>query len=336
MGLSDYHSREITVGKAVELSPEKDFRMTSLLAEPRKTSTAAPAISIVIAAVNGWDVLGSTLDSIDALPERNQIEVIVVEPFGGDVRNRLKSRTIRVRIVPIDGKRPIPRMRYVGVQEARGDLVAILEDHAEVDQCWAEAILEAHRDSEIGAVGGRVENGKAGWVNSAVFFCEYTAYMGPVAEGTTDDLPGNNIAYKREHLLKHAELLDDGKWESWINDRLLAEGVPIISSNRIVVRHIKSFRLGYFLFQRFHFARSYAGMRRVDQSILKRVIYGLGSLALPPLLLLRVVRQALKKKRNLGQFAVCLPLIALFLTIGAAGEMIGYLAGPGRSLDRVE
>jgi hypothetical protein len=29
-------------------------------------------------------------------------------------------------------------------------------------------------------------------------------------------------------------------------------------------------------------------------------------------------------------------LIALFYTVGAAGEMIGYLIGPGDSLSRVE
>lgn len=310
--------------------------MTTLRIEARKSSTAAPAISIVIASVNGWDVLGPTLDSIDRLPERDRLEVLVVEPENGDVRSRLRERSKRVRIVAIEGKLSIPRMRYLGVCQAKGDLIAILEDHAEVDHEWASTILETHQDPDLGAVGGRVENGKSGWVNSAVFFCEYTTYMGPVIEGPTDDLPGNNIAYKREHLLNHAELLDDGKWESWINDRLVSEGVPIVSTNRLVVKHIKSFRLGYFLTQRFHFARSYAGMRRGDQSTAKRLIYGFGSIALPPLLTLRVMRQALKKRRDLARFVACLPLIALFFSVGAAGEMLGYLVGPGRSLDLVE
>ena len=310
--------------------------MPTLFASSKKSAIAAPAISVVIASVNGWKVLGPTLDSIDSLPEREQMEVVVVEPTGGALRERLMTREPSVRVVPIDGKRPIPRMRYLGVKEAKGDLIAILEDHAEVDREWANALLETHQDSAIGAVGGRVENGKTGWVNEAVFFCEYTAYMGPVAEGPTNDLPGNNIAYKREHLLKHAHVLDAGKWESWINDQLLAEGVPIVSTNRAVVRHIKTFSLGYFLTQRFHFARSYAGMRRIDQSWTKRCLYGVGSLILPPLLLARVIRQAIRKRRNLGRFAVCLPLIALFFTIGAVGEMIGYLAGPGRSLELVE
>ena len=47
-------------------------------------------------------------------------------------------------------------------------------------------------------------------------------------------------------------------------------------------------------------------------------------------------KTVVKKRRNLGMFAVCLPMIATFLTMGAFGEMVGYLAGSGTSLDRVE
>jgi len=305
---------------------------TATLARPRLSATSAPSLSIVIAAVNGWD----TLDSIDRLPERNQIEVIVVDPIGGDLRERLVARMPPVRVVEVLETRPIPRLRYLGVMRARGDLIAILEDHAAVDSEWAKALIDGHRDPLVGAIGGAVENGERGLVNWSVFFTEYAAYMSPVPEGLTDDLPGNNIAYKREHLLRHADVLDAGKWESWVNDRLRSEGVPIASTNRAVVRHIKPFRLGYFLTQRFHFARSYAGMRRGEQSWAKRLVYAAGSSILPALLLARVARTTLRKRRNLGMFVVSLPLIALFLTVGAFGEMVGYLAGTGSSLDKVE
>ena len=300
----------------------------------RIDSTPIPELSVVIASVNGWDLLRPTLRSIDALPERARIEVVVVEAVGGATREN--ARNHEPPVVLIESRRlPIPRLRYQGVIGSRGALVAILEDHAEVSADWARSVLEAHRSS-WGAVGGAVENGGVGLVDWAVFFCEYAPYMNPVAQGETDDLPGNNIAYKRPHLLGHAHLLDDGKWESWINDRLRRDGVPIASDRRMVVRHIKPFRLGYFLRQRFHFARSYAGMRRADQSYTKRWVYGIGSLALPLILLVRVTRTVLGKRRQLGRFAICLPLVTLFFVVGAFGEMIGYLLGPGASLDKVE
>jgi hypothetical protein len=302
---------------------------------PTTSSSAPPALSIVIASVNGWPVLGPTLEALDAQPERDRMEVVVVDAVGGETRERLLAHSPKVELVEADGRPPIPRLRHQGVRRARGEVVAILEDHGEVAHDWASQVLEAHR-GPWGAVGGPVENGRKGLVNWAAFFCEYTPYMGPIPEGEHADLPGNNIAYKRPHLLRHAHLLDEGRWESWINDRLRADGVPLRSTNRMVVWHIKPFRAMSFLAQRFHFARSFAGMRRADQSWPRRLLYGAGSAALPALLLARITRQVLTKRRHLGRFAACLPLLGLFLTVGAAGEMVGYLFGPGRSLERVE
>lgn len=302
---------------------------------PSLAQDAAPQLSVVIASVNGLALLGPTLDALDAQPERARMQVIVVEAVGGATREALHRREPRVEVVAVDEKSTIPALRHRGVIRARGDLVAILEDHGEVEAGWASALIEAHK-GPWGAVGGVVENGRTGLVDRAAFFCEYAPYMGPVVEGESTDLPGNNIAYKRLHLLRHAGELEQGRWESWINDKIRLDGVPIASTNKAVVRHIKPFRLGHFLTQRFHFARSYAGMRRVDQSPAKRLVYGVGSLALPALLTLRVTRTTLAKGRDVGQFAACLPLIALFYAVGAAGEMLGYLIGPGDSLARVE
>ena len=308
--------------------------MTSLDA---LTTATSPVLSVVVASVNGWSMLGATLRSLDAQAERSRMQIIVVEAVGGETRRQLLAHRPEVEVIPVDVKKTIPSLRHLGVIQARGDLVAILEDHGEVDPGWAGALIEAHRASPSwGAVGGTVENGREGLVNWAAFFCEYTAYMGPVHEGESTDLPGNNIAYKRPHLLRHAGELEQGRWESWINDKIRLDGVPIASTNRAVVRHIKPFALGNFLVQRFHFARSYAGMRRVDQTLIRRLIYGLGSAALPAILLIRVTRTVVAKKRFLGRFVACLPLIALFTTVGAIGEMVGYLVGPGDSLSKVE
>ena len=300
-------------------------------------SPATPALSVVIASVNGWDVLGPTLSALDAQPERLLMEVIVVDRVGGETREYIKKHAPSVLLIEADTSTPttIPGLRYQGVIVSTGALVAIVEDHGEVSPGWAAALIEAHQ-GPWGAVGGAVENGREGLVNWAAFLCEYTPYMGPIAEGEWLDLPGNNIAYKRDALMRHAGELKAGRWESWINAKLQAEGVKTASTNAAVVRHIKPFRLGEFLVQRFHFARSYAGMRRVDQSPVQRLIYGFGSAALPALLLARLARQALAKKVKPTRILAASPLVGLFFTVGAFGEMLGYLFGPGASLSRVE
>jgi glycosyltransferase involved in cell wall biosynthesis len=306
--------------------PEADCSATSL--------APVPVLSVVVASVNGRAVLEPTLDALDTLPERDRIEVIVVETVGLATREHVRARRPEVVLVEAE-RQSIPRLRYAGIVRARGELVAILEDHARVDRGWAAALLKEH-ERPWGAVGGPVENGNDGLVNWAAFFCEYAPYMSPVVDGETADLPGNNIAYKRPHLMRHAQVLEGGKWESWINDRLRADGVAIASTQSMVVHHIKPFRLGNFLTQRFHFARSYAGMRRHDQSWAKRLLYGIGSLALPALLTARVTRTVLAKGRHVGRFLLVSPLVVAFLTVGAFGEMVGYLLGSGASLEQVE
>ncbi|WZO97354.1 glycosyltransferase [Isosphaeraceae bacterium EP7] len=300
------------------------------------TISAAPRLSVIIAAVNGWDLLGPTLEALDGQPERASIEIIVVAKFADQVREPLAAGPWPVRLIEGTAGATIPALRHQGVVASRADVVAILEDHVRVGPDWAGGMLDAHASGAWGAVGGAVENGREGLVNWAAFLCEYAKYMGPRADEATDDLPGNNISYQRSHLLRHAHLLAEGKWESWINDQLRADGIPLRGSSRAEVRHIKPFKLAHFLVQRFHFCRSYAGMRRPDQSWARRLIYGAGSTALPALLTLRLVRTVLEKGRHRLKLAAALPLIAVFFAVGATGEMLGYLIGPGRSLELVE
>jgi hypothetical protein len=297
-------------------------------------SAEPPDLSVVVASVNGWDMLERTLRALDAQPERGRMEVIVVETLGGAAVERVRSHRPAVVVIAC-GRESIPRLRYRGICRARGRLVAILEDHGRVAPDWAATVLAAHQHP-WGAVGGAVENGSDGLVSWAVYLCEYSTYMNPVVDGVAHDLPGNNIAYKRPHLLRHARVLEEGKWESWINDRIRADGIPIASTGAMVVHHIKPFRLGNSLIQRYHFARSYAGMRRGDQSPAQRLVYGFGSLALPALLTARLMRTLLWKRRHLGRFVLVSPLVVLFFTVGAWGEMMGYLFGPGTSLEKVE
>lgn len=295
-----------------------------------------PTLSIVIAAVNGPAVLDRTLRAIEQLPEKDRIEVLVVETPDSNICHVLAERSVQCRAVPggstADG---IPRLRHRGVMAASGELIAILEDHVDVAPNWAATIFQVMADPAVAAVGGKVEAGQEGWVNWGVFLADYARYIGPVAEGVHADLPGNNIAYRREALLAHADALADGKWESWVNQRLAAEGRRLISTNRMVVRHCKHFRLSEFLRNRWHFGRSYAGMRISSLGPAKRAIYGAGSTILPLLLTVRATRLISSRDVSKARLAASWPLIALVMTVGAAGECVGYLFGPGRSLEHV-
>jgi len=309
-----------------------------------RSESRPPRLSVVIASINGREVLEPTLDALDAQTIRDEMEILVVEAVGGATRAHLAERLPVVRVIPVQERMSIPRLRALGGRAATGDVVAILEDHVAVVPGWAEAIVAAFEqtdDPTLAAVGGPVLNGRRGWVDRAAFLTEYTPFLPPLQPrdpAAVPNLAGNNIAYRRAWLERHLDLLEQGRWESWINAAILRQGGRLEARDAAAVRHIKPFTLADFLTQRFWFCRSFAGMRRADQSPVVRLIHIAGSPLLPALLLARIARAVWIDKRpgHRADFLACLPLILLFLTVGAAGELVGYLWGTGGSLERVE
>jgi hypothetical protein len=63
--------------------------------------------------------------------------------------------------------------------------------------------------------------------------------------------------------------------------------------------------------------------------------YAVAAVALPPVLLGRIVSRVAARRRYRGVLVKSLPLMALFVLAWAAGEIVGALTGPGDSLSRV-
>jgi len=101
-----------------------------------------------------------------------------------------------------------------------------------------------------------------------------------------------------------------------------------------VLDHAKDFGFREFLSQRYHYSRSYAGMRNSDLGG-KRLLYALGSPLIPVLMYRRIATNVLGRRRHRRELALATPLIILYTGVWAAGEAIGYVFGGGRSLLRV-
>jgi hypothetical protein len=69
--------------------------------------------------------------------------------------------------------------------------------------------------------------------------------------------------------------------------------------------------------------------------VTKRLAYAAAALALPPLLFYRTLSRVVSKGRHRAELVRSIPLLALFVSSWAIGEMVGYAAGPGDSLEKV-
>jgi hypothetical protein len=289
-------------------------------------------LSVVIASVNGMPYLGRCLD---ALTERAPgAEVVVADWTDEATRAQVRERWPSVKLLSFDEPKTIPELRAAGVFAATAPVVALIEDHCLVAPGWADRLEAAHRDGHEVA-GGPIRNVVTDRIRDwAAFFCEYSAVMEPMPRGPVGGLPGMNVSYGPEALRAIDDLLREGRWETWLHPRLQQRGFELWCEPEAVVEHDKDFDLREFLSQRYHYSRSYAGMRNPDLGA-RRALYALGTSLLIPLLYARMARNVFGRRRARRQFLLATPLVLLYVAVWAFGEAVGYAFGGGRSLLKV-
>lgn len=261
--------------------------------------------------------------------------VIAVERLGPTFRAEVAAAFPEVTILSVPRDTTIPEMRAAGIRAASAEAVGMIEDHVIVPPDWSARML-AELDAGCDVVAGPVENLATGTrVDWAAFLCEYSAVLPPLPDGPSDWLPGNNTVYRRAVLDRFDAVLDDGKWENHLHDRMRAAGVTLTLRNAIVAGHKMHYSFWLYFSQRYLYSRSYAGARVSHASLPKRLAMGLAAFALPPLVYLRVVRNVRAKGRHGDELLRSLPLLVPFALSWGAGEVAGYWFGAGRSLSRV-
>ena len=298
-------------------------------------ANSTPRISIVIASIVGPPFIDECLLSVEKQARECSAEVIVVACGDQAYADRIRRKFAWVRVIHRPDRETVPELRRRGVKEARGAIVAIIEEHCLAAPNWLETALDAHAGGHYGVVGGPVVDHAykrmRDWV---VYFCEYNGYLPPWPDGETYNLGSANIAYSRAVLLKYEKFLSGGYWEAGLHPRLIADGVKFRSVPGMVVYHRGPFNYGYYLQQRYWFSRAFAGARQLPAS--RKLIYFLVSPLVPFLLLARMAQRVVRQRCRVEKFAQSLPLLIPALFVYVAGEVVGYVAGPGDALLRVE
>jgi len=293
-------------------------------------------LSVIIPSVNGLPSIGECLTALEKQRGSIDAEIIVADSNHDGTAEHICKNFPRVKLLKLNERRGIPELRALGMREATGDILIIIEDHCIAPENWFVEIVKAH-DSEYGVVGGAVENGSPErLVDWAVFLCEYSSFMLPIFAGETEFITGNNTSYKRKVIEQLDEKLKRDYWEYFLHEELKSTGVKFLSTPSIVVSHKKEFGFFYFLSQRFHYSRSFAAMRRTKSKVSKQLIQLLFAPLLPAYLTWRIMRNVLHKKRHYKEFFLSLPLLVIFMFSYALGEFVGQLFGPGNSLVKVE
>ena len=299
---------------------------------PGTGAVEGPALSVVVASVNGMPYLGACMDALAT--RAPEAEIIVADWTDDETRAHVRERWPGVMVLSFDEPTAIPELRAAGIFASTAPVVALIEDHCLITPTWSARLRLAHAAGH-GVVGGPIRNVATERIRDwAAFFCEYSAVMEPMAAGPVPGLAGMNVSYNRAALAVIDDLLRAGRWENWLHPRLREHGFDLWCEPEAVVEHDKDFDLGEFFSQRYHYSRSYAGMRNPELGR-KRALYAMGTPLLVPLLYGRIARNVFSRRRHRREFLLATPLILSYVTVWAFGEAVGYVLGGGRSLLRV-
>jgi hypothetical protein len=306
--------------------------------EPASSMTDATTVSVVVASGAGGPFLFRCLDSLRDQAAAHQADVIVVDRCGEPTSQRVEREYPFVTLIKADvsqGRPTVQELRRQGAWRARGEVVAILEEHKVAPPDWLDVIRRSFQPGDA-AIGGPILDADYSrlrdWV---VYFSEYHNYMPPWEDGDRYQLNGANVAYCRRLLLEHDGVLGTGYWEVVLYPRLARQGrfraVPAMG-----VYHVGPYDYGYYLGQRYFVSRAWGGSQRRTASLLRRLAYLIAAPLVPLLLLGRVVHRAAQSKHRLGKLLLALPLLLPTAVAYVWGEWLGYLVGAGRALEFVE
>jgi len=288
-------------------------------------------LSVVVVSYNDAR-LGACLEALSRQPDVT--EIVVSDCSAVDPSLRWQTSFPRVRFLHWPERRSVPRLRWAGVRETSGDLVAAIEARTIPDSTWAARLVAAHQaHPDAPVVGGAVAPAAATSVrDDGLYFCEYGRFSPPVRCGAADELSGANLSYLRAALDEAADVITEGRWETALHERWRHNGRQLIQSDAIVTFQ-NAMDTSTIVKQRFSYGRAYAAARFNPRSFRRRFTYALLSPSLPLVLTWRTARHLAGHPLS-ARFWRSLPWTMLFNSAWAAGECVGYLR-PGSGVDAI-
>ncbi|UKS29210.1 glycosyltransferase [Paenibacillus sp. HWE-109] len=217
-----------------------------------------PSISIVICTFNRADLLHLTLESILALEDLDQTEILIVDnnstDHTRDVADTFIQRylgILRVQYV-FEQKQGLSAARNSGIEQAQGDIVAFLDDDAIPCKVWIRTMLTTFGEQlEVEAMGGRIrpnfESERPEWLIKGLEMPYTIVDLGPKKQEYPVTLHpfGANMAIRKSFLVAHyfpthlgriGNMLLSGE-ESWLFEQMKKQRKVILYHPDMIVDH---------------------------------------------------------------------------------------------------
>ena len=301
----------------------------------RMPTETAPPITVTVSTVQGWPEIEPNVRSFEATAAAVGGEVVVSDGSGLPAPS-VETLGPRTTWISEPGK-SVFQLRVAAYRAAIAPIVGVTEDHCFLPADWARRNLDAHAaHPEAAAIGGSVVNGATdSAMDWASFLIVQATVAAPIRSGPTRRIAGAvAVSYKRPALDGMDEHAGMGTMDALHQRALASSGAALIADDAIRVVHVQSLGFAGTAVIHFHAGRTFAGFRRqrMDPGQLLRLA------ATPVVPVARFIRTArLVGSKGYGRELLrAAPAIWFLLVVQTAGQVVGYVAGPGDSPNRVQ
>jgi len=273
-------------------------------------------------------------DALDAM----QIVVVDVAPEGAEPLSAPEGAPVEILRLP--DVRRWAQARRAGLERLTTEIVAFVEEHCFTDPGWARALIGAH-EGPWATVGYSFRNANPdSYVSRSAMLTDYGLWLEPVGRGPVENLPGNNISYKREAFLSLGDRLEAALATDFVAHETFRErGLPMFLEPSARAAHMNFTTVWETGLTNYIWCRAMAAQRATarDWTPLRRVLQGVVTPATAPAF--RVVRllRTMRDRRPLWKdLAVGLPVFVAVSMWAGFGEAAGYLAGAGNAEEQLK
>lgn len=196
-------------------------------------------VSVVIPSYNSVETIKQCLCSLleqDLNPQN--FEIIVVDSSNDGTKKAIESNFPKVQLLKLSQQTYPGTARNIGIQHAKGDIIALIDADAIAAKDWLSRIVEEHK-SDFLAIGGAILNGHPeSLVSWAEYFVAASEYFERAPRRFVKTQATGNVSYKRETFEKYGLFPDFPRAEDvMFNLRLTRHGERILFEPSIKVYH---------------------------------------------------------------------------------------------------
>lgn len=291
-----------------------------------------PKYSVIIPSYNSEGTIVACLESILAQDINEPYEVIVVDGSSDATPQLVKMHFPAASLIHRRQRMRAGTARNVGVEVARGKILAFTDSDCVVNPNWLRLMVEMHEEfPEYAAVGGPIVNGNpqhvVSWTGYLAEFNQFLPKDGDCRE--IEHIPAGNISYKRyvferyggfpsDEFVKHEDLL--------FNWRLCSAGENLLYHPTIRAAHCHRTKLKDYLHHQFNIGQGTVQTLRRASSLRGSTLvrYRVSATLMLPLL------PVIKFTRSTARFLAWRPIILfkhpLILPLFALG-LLWWIAG---------